>query len=214
MDFHFQPPLDFTQFFRNHWGVVQARNYAEIPELPGIYFWFPPIDPNQNGIYDLLKRYKLQQDRIAAFYQQTLANSSGTIEAHIEHRHIAYELSDEDVARLSLVTEKRLKFVQKLLAASNLLHKCIYIGVARGGGDGSKKGLRFRIWQHLQHRTLTPNAQHIRRPVSFNMDNCLVAYVTFTGFSEQEDEQGAIAEILEPLLIATFRPIFNYKIGR
>ena len=217
-------------------GLALAKNTEDFPNLPGIYFFFPPL-PHfvDEDVHKLIERFnRISQENLTCY--DAILTGEKSEECHFYRNSEKYNLNDTDDEKIrnleTIAQEEKTPIYEqifKVLAFSNILHGPLYVGVARSEALGEPStGIQARIKQHLRDRILAEkvdsqkkllNSEKNPKFKTFDLDYCLVLYLTFNKLFDDNDPatptvSKILAELLEPQLILKAQPPLNKKKGR
>ena len=179
---------------------IRASDCDEMPDDPGIYAWFLPLEGDDTA--DLKTLLESLVSRLAAANQLTQAEGE-TGQHRISIQRTIPELSVNAV--LPDLSSHQIQKAAKILKACSFLSSPIYIGMT------VKMGLRSRIKSHLAN----PGELHdenwagsFRSRVAWQtgdsrfLENCMIAYLPLPLGEIPEP----LVRVFEQVLIRTIRP--------
>lgn len=202
----------FDSDLKKRFGFVQASEFADIPEGPGIYAWYLPMRGDDGA--DLLVFLKSLERSISNFAPVTKLEADGTQrKIYIERNVPEFDLASAPIQRLSTtLSGSQIQQLSKLVLMLSFLTEPFYVGMT----DASN-GLKNRIQQHLQSvKTFDEDKRWtgaFRTRIAHvlgekeALKRCLVAFVTLP----EELVGTETARLLEHILIRTISPSQSHR---
>jgi hypothetical protein len=179
---------------------TRASEFEDIPDVPGIYAWFLPLEGDDTGSLKVLLDSLLA--RLASSNQLTVAEGeSGQHRISIQ-RAIPENLDRENLPDLS---SHQIQKTARLLKTCSFLSSPIYIGMT------VKMGLRSRIKSHLANPGDLNDENwcgSFRSRVAWQtgqqrfLETCMIAYLPMS----PDDIPEPLVRVFEQVLIKTIRP--------
>jgi len=198
-------PRDFDRFVHQVIGFARAADLANVPDSPGVYAWFPPVElPAHDTLASSLDALS---DNLHQLYH-ALTSVEGLVGQHqigVQVAAPSFDTESDAVRALSSeIGDEARESLQAMFLALSFIGGPMYVGMARG-----TDGLRGRLRGHLTSGIRDPEwTGNLRARVGNRLDDpsylrrCVIAFVAMDSLPESARTE----RFVEHVLLRVFRP--------
>jgi hypothetical protein len=203
-------------------NVYTSKNFDEVPEVPGVYAWFYPIELPSKDIGDL----SLELTSILNYDSGVKDSVSGSADIAFNWKTTKVKISEESNVKLKssskqtwdklISDEESFLDFRKILLASSILMPPLYIGktnnllrrcIEHRKGSGDKNEFHTRFEQYTETKILENGKKFGTQKV----EDLLFVCIRTSASSLDDNKENGTEELLENILQLIAKPPYSRK---